>query len=258
MRVARYEKQEDNRWVVWVQGVARCRVETPLRAMPYARADVRVIPDGEAFHHFGGASAFPACWSAALVEDEAFARVEFLPPPDSADVAPVCQYDMAGGVGGDGDGGDGVYSAPSSVDADARKAAAYGADGALLAQRERQVWLKLDELLHKLSQAAPQATIPVPSQIIGLLPDGDWPEEFKLKLVAERLAASVPPPDPYSPRYTRPLGGYPAHRRAARLSYAIWVIIGGEAQPGLDALTTAERLGLALERLGALCAGLDR
>jgi hypothetical protein len=164
---------------------------------------------------------------------------------------------MAGGVGGDGDGGDGVYSAPSSVDADARKAAAYGADGTLLAERERGVWLKLDELLHKLSQAAPQA-VPVPSQIIGLLPDyDDWPEEFRLTRVAERLAASVPPPDPYSPRYTRPPGGYPAHRRATRLSYAIWVIIGGEAQPVLDALTTAERLGLALERLGALCAGLD-
>ena len=46
MRVARYEKQPDNRWAVWVQGLARCRVEKCQRNMPYARADVRIIPDG--------------------------------------------------------------------------------------------------------------------------------------------------------------------------------------------------------------------
>ena len=88
MRVARYEKQPDNRWAVWVQGLARCRVEKALRNMPYARADVRIIPDGEAFSHFGGTSAFPECWSAALLEDEAFARVEFLPPPESDTLQP--------------------------------------------------------------------------------------------------------------------------------------------------------------------------
>ena len=103
MRVARYEKQPDNRWAVWVQGLARCRVEKALRNMPYARADIRIIPDGEAFSHFGGTSAFPECWSAALLEDEAFARVEFLPPPESADVAPVCQFDVAAATAWDGD-----------------------------------------------------------------------------------------------------------------------------------------------------------
>ena len=117
MRVARYEKQPDNRWAVWVQGLARCRVEKALRNMPYARADIRIIPDGEAFSHFGGTSAFPECWSAALLEDEAFARVEFLPPPESADVAPVCQFDVAAATAWDGDSMEGVYAAPLSVDA---------------------------------------------------------------------------------------------------------------------------------------------
>ena len=99
--------------------------------------------------------------------------------------------------------------------------------------------------------------MPVPSQILGLLPpDGDWPEDFTLTAVAERLAANVPPPDPHNRRYTKPPGGYPAHRRAARLSYAVWAVIGGQAQPVLDARTTAERLALALRRLEALCDGL--
>ena len=255
MRVARYEKQPDNRWAVWVQGLARCRVEKALRNMPYARADVRIIPDGEAFSHFGGTSAFPECWSAALLEDEAFARVEFLPPPESADVAPVCQYDVAAATAWDGDSMEGIYAAPLSVDADARKAA-DAADGALLIARERDVWLKLDELLRRLSSVSPTA-VPVPSQILGLLPpDGDWPEDFALTAVAERLAANVAPPDPFNRRYTKPPGGYPAHRRAARLSYAVWAVVGGAAQPVLDARTTAERLALALRRLEALCDGL--
>ena len=89
MRVARYEKQPDNRWAVWVQGL-RGVGSAALRNMPYARADVRIIPDGEAFSHFGGTSAFPECWSAALLEDEGSARSNSL-PPESADVAPVCQ-----------------------------------------------------------------------------------------------------------------------------------------------------------------------
>ena len=80
--------------------------------------------------------------------------------------------------------------------------------------------------------------------------------DFTLTAVAERLAANVAPPDPFNRRYTTPPGGYPAHRRAARLSYAVWAVVGGQAQPVLDARTTAERLALALRRLEALCDGL--
>ena len=170
-------------------------------------------------------------------------------------MAPVCQFDVAAATAWDGDGVDGTYAVPLSVDADARNAA-DAADASLLIARERVVWLKLDELLRRLSSVSPTA-VPVPSQILGLLPpDGDWPEDFALTAVAERLAANVAPPDPFNRRYTTPPGGYPAHRRAARLSYAVWAVVGGQAQPVLDARTTAERLALALRRLEALCDGL--
>ena len=154
---SRAREATDNRWAVWVQGVSRCRVEkAQLRniavdTMREQGAVSRIIPDGEAFSHFGGTSAFPECWSAALLEDEAFSRVEFLPPPESADVAPVCQFDVAAATAWDGAGLDGIYAAPLSVDADARNAA-DAADGALLAERERDVWLKLDELLRRPSE----------------------------------------------------------------------------------------------------------
>ena len=68
--------------------------------------------------------------------------VEFLPPPESADVAPVCQFDVAAATAWDGDSMEGIYAAPLSVDADARKAA-DAADTTLLAERERDVWLNL-------------------------------------------------------------------------------------------------------------------
>ena len=187
MRVARYEKQPDNRWAVWVQGVSRCRVERALRNMPYARADVRIIPDGEAFSHFGGTSAFPECWSAALLEDEAFARVEFLPPPESADVAPVCQFDVAAATAWDGAGLDGTYAAPLSVDADARKAA-DAADGALLIARAG----RLAEARRAPAAAFQRLDDGGARPISALLPpDGDWPEDLALTAVAERLAANV-------------------------------------------------------------------
>ena len=44
---------------------------------------------------------------------------------------------------------------------------------------------------------------------------------------------------------------------ALRACYpVVWAVVGGQAQPVLDARTTAERLALALRRLEALCDGL--
>ena len=81
----------------------------------------------------------------------------------------------------------------SSCDEIAPANAADAADTSLLIAREREVWLKLDELLRRLSSVSPTA-VPVPSQILGLLPpDGDWPADFALTAVAERLAANVAP-----------------------------------------------------------------
>ena len=180
---------------------------------------------------------------AALLEDEPLRGSSSCRRRSRRTSRPSANIDSTRRRRGTADGVDGVetYAAPLSVDADARNAA-DAADASLLIARERDVWLKLDELLRRLSSVSPTA-VPVPSQILGLLPpDGDWPEDFTLTAVAAAArAANVAPPDPFNRRYTTPPGGYPAHRRAARLSYAVWAVVGGAAQPVLDARTTAER-----------------
>jgi hypothetical protein len=53
---------------------------------------------------------------------------------------------------------------------------------------------------------------------------------------------------------------YPARRRAQRLSYAVWGIIGGQGvdfQPVLEASSAADRLRLALRRMRDVAAELD-
>ena len=55
-------------------------------------------------------------------------------------------------------------------------------------------------------------------------------------------------------------GAYPSLRRAQRLSYAVWAVIGPgvDLQPLLEAGGAAERLRLALRRLRELDAGVRR
>ena len=140
MRVARYEKQPDNRWAVWVQGVSRCRVERALRNMPYARARVdgcvRIIPDGEAVLALRRDVGLPG----VLVRGATRGRgLRLGRVPAAARIGgrrarlPV-RRGRGDGVGRAGL--DGICSAPLSVDADARHAA-DAADGALLIARER-------------------------------------------------------------------------------------------------------------------------
>ena len=52
---------------------------------------------------------------------------------------------------------------------------------------------------------------------------------------------------------------YPARRRAQRLSYAIWAVIGSdgsELQPLVEAQSTCDRLRLALRRMRDVAAQL--
>ncbi len=54
---------------------------------------------------------------------------------------------------------------------------------------------------------------------------------------------------------------YPARRRAQRLSYAIWAVIGGQGvdtQPLLEEESTSGRLRSALLRMRAMKAVVDR
>ncbi|KAL7547926.1 hypothetical protein ACHAWF_011194 [Thalassiosira exigua] len=142
---------------------------------------------------------------------------------------------------------------------------------------EYRVWTALDEMIRLLSAAA-SATVPVPSQLLGLLPQrSDWPREFVLENYAKSMATSgssigsafhgpfvrvdrIASVDP---------SAYSPLRRAQRLSYTIWLLLDGlkgtGAEPGLpsheEILATESverRLGAAKEALEGINAVLKK
>jgi len=100
---------------------------------------------------------------------------------------------------------------------------------------ERNVWIKLDEMIHLLGRAQPGTRIPVPAQLLGLLPtnDTEWPKGFSLREHAHRLEDDRANIGTYSKspfvRLSTAYPEYPLIRRAGRLSYTIWLLIDGIA-----------------------------
>jgi hypothetical protein len=162
-------------------------------------------------------------------------------------------------------------SLDQAIDAAALKSEAEEADdiseeALSLEVLEYQVWVELDLLLRTLSRLrGPANKAPVPSQILGLLPpppnnDG-WPKEFDLANIATQLkerfdAMSAEEGGATAARLMNyvPIDHsiFPARRRAQRLSFAIWGVVGGEGvqlQPLLDTSSTKDRLRLALLRI---------
>ena len=144
---------------------------------------------------------------------------------------------------------------------------------------ELQCWIELDDLLQVLRALTVQtgSTVPVPSQLLGLLPpppSSGWPAGFELGKIAARMEqeynklreaeASVSDAEegnePRARSFVPLHSDYPAHRRAERLSYVLFAIIGDQKigvnsfngspyQELLEAPSTADRLRLALRRL---------
>eukprot|EP00581_Thalassiosira_minuscula_P000908 CAMPEP_0183745118 /NCGR_PEP_ID=MMETSP0737-20130205/66077_1 /TAXON_ID=385413 /ORGANISM="Thalassiosira miniscula, Strain CCMP1093" /LENGTH=939 /DNA_ID=CAMNT_0025980777 /DNA_START=42 /DNA_END=2864 /DNA_ORIENTATION=- len=117
---------------------------------------------------------------------------------------------------------------------------------------EYHVWTSLDEMMRLLSMAA-SSSVPLPSQLLGLLPKrSDWPHQFVLEDYArslstsgrsigttfkspfvrvDRIASSSGSGD-YPLSYTSSSTTYSSLRRAQRLSYAIWLLLDGLAMSG--------------------------
>jgi Lon protease-like protein len=130
---------------------------------------------------------------------------------------------------------------------------------------EVQVWLELDHLLRTLARlrgAGNQA--PVPTQLLGLLPPppaSGWPTDFALSGMSTQLrerfegARSEGEGAAFGSAFDFvpvDLAHYPSRRRAQRLSWAVWAVIGGEGvrlQPLLEVQSTSDRLRLALRRM---------
>ena len=146
-------------------------------------------------------------------------------------------------------------------------AAAEAEELKALSVLEIQLWIELDDMLQAI-RAVPSGredeqppsrsrTLPIPSQLLGLLPPppepAGWPDDFQLKRVSAKFGTLIESVDE----------GYPARKRAERLSWMIWSVIGDQKvgvnsfegspyQPLIEAESSAERLRMALLRLREL------
>lgn len=159
---------------------------------------------------------------------------------------------------------------------DAAAAAAEVKELAELAILEVQLWLEFDTFIQYLSSlingAEPES--PGMSQLLSLLPPppqpAGWPSTFKLQKMALTLESqyrltekSRAKQDADAPRAISfvPLDArYPPRKRAERLSWLIWGVIGGQKigvnayggspfQEVIEAAGTKDRLQLALDKL---------
>jgi len=142
---------------------------------------------------------------------------------------------------------------------------------------EYHIWRALDEMIRLLSMAT-ASTVPLPSQLLGLLPErSDWPHEFALEDYAKSLSSSR---STIGTAFKSPFvhvdhiassdpSAYSKLRRAQRLSYAIWLLLDGlvmaNAQPPppprseiLKMESIEQRLGAAKETLEGINAVLKK
>lgn len=143
---------------------------------------------------------------------------------------------------------------------------------------EYHVWRSLDMMIRLLSMAS-AATLPLPSQLLGLLPKrDDWPKDFMLEGASTALehsgstvgtlfkspfvrvdqitkasssssSSSSPPSSSSSSQQHQ----YSSLRRSQRFSYVIWLLLDGLAMSGISAPTRKDVLNMTsiLKRLEA-------
>ena len=97
---------------------------------------------------------------------------------------------------------------------------------------EYEVWVALDLMLRLLTKVNPDPAtrIPVPAQLLGLLPsEASWPKEFLLDQHAQRLVDNQASIGTLSKSpfvvVDQVAPSYPKLRRAQRLSYVIWMLL---------------------------------
>jgi len=285
------EQLEDGRLTLIVQALERFQVLHATQHAPYAMATIQLDPDLEALsdtqqqlpddavapREGGGASApapAPASASAAVRENLEWREWEFRPTlwkevETSRDgISPLTNYD--------GSYFPNEIVTPQVSSQTRKEKQDEEQQRILLASLEHNVWLSLDTLLQLLAQINPGMRIPVPSQLLGLLPlatadDGGgtisqetmcWPEGFQLEKYATKLQQSnanigTSTKSPFV--RTSENRSYPLYRRAARLSYAIWIVLGSIRIPNapngqkiLEETSIANRLKIAHEALEAV------
>ena len=123
---------------------------------------------------------------------------------------------------------------------------------------EYDLWRTLDEMMRLISMASGRP-VPIPSQLLGLLPKrDDWPQEFFLEDVAKSLAtsgstigtASKSPFVRVDEITSANHSSYSPLRRAQRLSYAIWLLLDVLAMTGAEPAPPPRDVILSMDSIG--------
>jgi len=289
MQVTDYLEQEDGRLTLIVQGIGRIKILEASQQVPYAIASkIKLLSDQECWeeHYLQSMGNTPADYELSMAymdasqalaakESELLRDLEFFQtvaeqPSESEDKMTIAGVSPLSNVNGsvavDFDEVE-VQLQEAFSKAFSQKAEEYGSDDILLASTtlqlkdasayeedvvldERAVWIKLDEMINLLGKAQPGLRIPVPAQLLGLLPiDTDWPKGFRLQGYAEQLEDNQARVGTYSRspfvRLSKAYPRYPPLRRASRLSYAIWLLLDTIASVGDERFSREELLETA-------------
>eukprot|EP00543_Licmophora_paradoxa_P008643 CAMPEP_0202449834 /NCGR_PEP_ID=MMETSP1360-20130828/8530_1 /ASSEMBLY_ACC=CAM_ASM_000848 /TAXON_ID=515479 /ORGANISM="Licmophora paradoxa, Strain CCMP2313" /LENGTH=447 /DNA_ID=CAMNT_0049067893 /DNA_START=250 /DNA_END=1593 /DNA_ORIENTATION=+ len=91
-------------------------------------------------------------------------------------------------------------------------------------EMEIKVWVALDSMLRLLGKANPGIRIPVPTQLLGLLPhDQKWPLQFQLENFCDQLKSKQIGSTSKS-EFVRLSPEADTVRRASRFSFVVWVL----------------------------------
>jgi Lon protease-like protein len=269
MRISDYRELNDGRLVLIVQALERFQILHSVKQVPYAIATVQLTPDEEHIQRFIRGRDGTDAAKFAVEEANLWRNWEFRPTLlresisnalGLSEVSPLVNYDyqvsdenIISSWIEDSDRSSqniSIDSENSQINRDHLKLLEY------------KVWIEIDKMLRLLTVINPRIDIPLPTQLLGLLPstsdlEHPWPIGFRLEEYTQQLLAqnAMIGTSSKSRFVSVSLSShYPPMRRAQRLSFSVWILLeslGGSPnkQSLLEETSIASRLSLALQKL---------
>ena len=271
MKISDSRQQSDGRLTLVVQALERFEISNVIRShSPYGIADVKVCVDREQQQHLYNETDDPFGHHPFEYRTVSIEECEITGDDGTVvglRVSPLSNYDNTT-----------CKEMPLSVSNN------KDCDQVLVA--ESDVWIALDTLLKLLRIANNGAGVPVPTQLLGLLPrlrstkdddhtiiQDDWPPKYSLETFANGMQEKYATVGTYSKSpFVRvdDNKNYSPLRRAQRFSYVVWTLTDSIVLPEssvnnkfspeniLKLTSTLERLELALDKIQKISQLLKR
>jgi hypothetical protein len=251
--------EKDGSLILIVQALERFIVKDIVQEIPYPIVDISIMPDEELIDIHGEVGAVqegfrlhPYETRRIFVSDCAYDSEK-----DSIAVSPISNYE----------GSFGLLRPLENKSLDS-------IDVQKVLYLEQKLWIKLDKMVQVLNQlvSSPSSNtqgVPIPTRLLGLLPKNPpvpWTgtfllEEYANKLKSEHVFVGTFTQSPFV--RVDDLLGYPALRRAQRLSYTVWTLtdtitemVGTDdslsKQDVLEMDSTEERLEAAMTKIDVI------